>query len=312
MNHNNRVTVIGSYNVGLFLKGQVLPGPGETVIGDQFHEGGGGKGSNQAIAASLLGAKSRFVGKIGNDKYGHDALEMYKHYGISTEMIKIDPGIHTGISVIIIDKDGRNLISVVPGANFRLSKADIDDAVNVISDSSIVGFQLENNFEIVEYAVKKVHDMGVKTLLDPAPAKKLPESLYPSVDYIKPNEHEATILTEIPVTDIVSAKEAGHWFIERGVTTVIITLGEQGAVLTTAGESQHFPGIEVNSIDTTGAGDCFSGALMASLSQGAAIEDAIVFANHAAAISVTKLGVIEALPELSEVQTAMKNTKILQ
>jgi len=173
------VTVVGSYNVGLFFKGQRLPALGETVIADEFMEGGGGKGSNQAVAAALLGANTRFIARIGNDKYGKDALSMYKKFDIATDMIKIDTGIHTGIGSILIDEDGRNLISIVPGANFNLCREDIDKAEEAIKNSSIVGFQLENRLEIVDYAIRKVHSIGVKTLLDPAPAVKLPEKLYP-------------------------------------------------------------------------------------------------------------------------------------
>ena len=295
------VTVVGSYNVGLFLKGQRLPTVGETVIGDKFHEGGGGKGSNQAVAASQLGAQTRFVGRIGTDKYGDDALAMYKRLGINTDMIKIDDGIHSGISVIIIDKDGKNLISVVPGANFNLSNEDIDAAEKAFAESGIVGFQLENKLEVIDYAIRKVHSMGAQTLLDPAPAVKLPEDLFPFIDYIKPNETEAAILSGIQVEDATSAEKAGQWFLDHGVKTAIITLGEQGSVLVTDGKVAHFAPPQVDAIDTTGAGDVFSGALMTALSQGKTIEDSIVFANHAAALSVTRLGVIEAIPKLEEV-----------
>lgn len=224
------VTVIGSYNVGLFLKGEVIPFVGQTVIGDKFYEGGGGKGSNQAIAASKMSAETIFVGRIGNDKYGSDALELYNRYGISTGMIKADTGIHTGISVILIDKDGQNSIMVVPGANFNLSREDIDSALDVIRDSYIVGFQLESNFDI------------------------------------KPNEHEAAILSGIKVTDVERAEKAGRWFRDRGVDTAIITLGKNGSVMVTGDKTQHFETPDLKPVDTTGTGDCFSGALMCDLS----------------------------------------------
>ncbi|UCD28912.1 MAG: ribokinase [Planctomycetota bacterium] len=302
------ITIVGSYNVGLFLKGDRLPSVGETVIGNKFHEGGGGKGSNQAVAASRLGAKTRFIGRIGNDKYGQDALAMYQQLGISTDAIKVDTGIHSGISVIIIDKDGHNLISVVPGANFNLSQEDIDAAEKAFADSYIVGFQLENKLEVIDYAIRKAHSLGARTLLDPAPAVKIPDDLYPCIDYIKPNETEAAILTDIQVTDVKSAERAGKWFIERGVKTAIITLGAQGSVLIADGKSKHFRPPQVKAIDSTGAGDVFSGALIAALSQEKKIEDAIVFANHAAALSVTRLGVIESIPELKEVVAFLDST----
>jgi ribokinase len=303
--HRSFVTVVGSYNVGLFLKGTRLPTVGETVIGDQFHEGGGGKGSNQAVAASRLGARTRFIGRIGCDKYGSDALVMYRRLGISTDMIRVDPTTHSGISVILIDQDGRNLISVIPGANFRLSREDIDAVLPAIADSCIAGFQLENRLEVIDYAIRKTHGLGVTTLLDPAPATRLPADLYPYIDYIKPNETEASILSGIEVRDVDGAEKAGRWFLERGVKTAIITLGEAGAVLVADGGRRHFRPPPVKAVDTTGAGDTFSGALMAALSRGEAIEDAIAFANGAAALSVTRLGVIESIPDLAEV-TALR------
>ena len=304
------VTVIGSYNVGLFLKGEVLPHPGETVIGDHFYEGGGGKGSNQAIAAAMMKANARFIGKIGNDKYGRDALDLYKRVGVSPDLIRIDDGIHTGISVILIDKNGQNLISVVPGANFRLSKADIDSCLQELQDSFIVGFQLENNFEIIEYGIKKVASFGLQTLLDPAPARKLPDELYQYINYIKPNEHEASMLTGIRVVDIESAGKAGRWFLEKGVGTAIITLGEGGSVLVTQERTTHFPAASVEAIDTTGAGDCYSGALMAFLAKGESIDRSIQYASAAAAISVTRLGVVEALPDLAETEAFIRSGRL--
>jgi ribokinase len=309
MENKSVVTVIGSYNVGLFLKGARLPAVGETVIGDQFHEGGGGKGSNQAVAASRLGARTRFIGRIGSDKYGNDALAMYQRLGISTDMICVDTSIHSGISVILIDKDGRNLISVIPGANFRLSREDIDAARRAITESCIVGFQLENRLVVIDYAIRKAHSWGVKTLLDPAPATKLPDDLYPCIDYIKPNETEATILSGIEVRGVASAEEAGQWFVDRGVKTAIITLGAEGAVLVAEGGRQHFRPPQVEAVDTTGAGDTFSGALMAALSKGQALEDAIVFANCAASLSVTRLGVIESIPDLAEVVALVQSSR---
>ena len=302
---DSTVTIIGSYNVGLFLKGENLPTRGETVIGDEFYEGGGGKGSNQAVAASLFGAQTRFIGRVGFDKYGQDALDMYKRLGIDFSTIKVDPTIHTGISVILIDKYGNNIISVVLGANARLSPEDIDAAEAALRSSFIVGFQLENNLKTVEYAIRKVHALGVPTFLDPAPAVKLPEDLYPCLDYIKPNETEASTLAGIEVTGIASAEDAGRWFIDKGVKTAIVTLGEHGAVLVTNGKTEHFYPPKVKAVDTTGAGDIFAGALLMAMAEGKPIEEAINFANHAASISVTRRGVISAIPQTSEIVASM-------
>ena len=300
------VTVIGSYNVGLFLNGKILPKAGETIIADKFYESGGGKGSNQAVSASKMGAKTRFIGRVGSDNYGKDAFAMYDRLGICRDSIAVDNTIHTGISVILVDENGQNLISVVPGANYNLSKADIDAALESMRDSEIVGFQLENNPKIVAYGLEKVSALGIKTLLDPAPAAPLPEKLYQHIYCIKPNEHEAKVLTGIPVDGFDSACKAGEWFLNKGVKVAIITLGELGAVLVTKDGGKLFKAPRVTAIDTTGAGDCFSGALMAGLANGKTMEEAIVFANHAAALSVTKCGVIESIPSLDEVEAFMK------
>ena len=305
----NQVTVVGSYNVGLFLVGDVLPNPGETVIGNTFHEGGGGKGSNQALTSAMMGTETIFIGRIGNDKYGQDALKRYQDFGVSTEGIIVDETIHSGISVILVDNQGRNLISVVPGANFKLTKQDIDAKEAVFSSSAIVGFQLENNFEIVEYAIQKVHGMGIPVLLDPAPARELPEDLFPHLTYVKPNEHEASIITGIKVTDSDSALQAGKWFLDKGVGTAIITLGDAGSVVVSADEEKVFPAPTVKPVDTTGAGDCFSGAFMAYLAKGNSVDDALLYGSSAAALSVTKLGVTEAIPTKSEVDAFYKEFK---
>lgn len=302
------ITIIGSYNVGLFLKGSDFPKIGETIIADQFIEGGGGKGSNQAVAAAMFGARTRFVGRLGADKYGLDALRMYNDYKISTDMIKLDSTIHSGISIILIDKKGNNLISVAPGANFKLSKQDIDSAENVLRESIIVGFQLENEYEVVSYGIRKAHDLNILTFLDPAPAIKLPDEIFRYIDIIKPNETEATTLTGIEVKDEQSAESAGKWLIDKGVKTVILTLGEKGAVLVTSECSEYFPAPKLVAIDTTGAGDIFSGAFFYSFQNGSTIRESIQFAVVAASISTTKMGVIESIPEITEVNDFIKNS----
>jgi ribokinase len=296
----NKVTVVGSYNVGLFLKGAAFPKPGETMIGSEFKEGGGGKGSNQALAAARLGAEVSFIGRIGNDEYGRYALGLYGEFGISTDSIKIDPETHSGISVILIDDTGSNMIMVVPGANFRLSREDIDRAEGIFRESFVVGFQLESNFEIVEYGIRKAAASGARVLLDPAPVRPLPPGLFRDIWCIKPNEHEASAISGIEVVDYESAVEAGRWFVGKGVTVALITLGSQGAVLVTRDEAAGFPAPAVDAVDTTGAGDCFSGAFMAGLASGMDLHRAIEYANCAASISVTRLGVIESIPTAEE------------
>ncbi|MEE4310281.1 MAG: ribokinase [candidate division KSB1 bacterium] len=300
------ISIIGSYNVGLFLKGRRLPEFGETVIADTFHEGGGGKGSNQAIACAMFEANTRFIGTLGADKYGLDALEMYRKHDIDTDKIQIDTTIHSGISIILIDDHGNNIISVAPGANLNYSPDDLDDAEDILKASHIVGFQLENDHSMVFYGIKKVKELGVMTFLDPAPAVELPIELYPNIDIIKPNETEATILTGITVNDVDSAEDAGRDLIAKGVNMAIVTLGKEGAVYVSESGVRYFPAKHVDAIDSTGAGDIFSGGLLASLSRGYTMEEAIRFATAAATLSTTRLGVIESIPKRKDVEKFMQ------
>ncbi len=305
-----KVTVVGSYNVGLFLKGHTFPSPGETVIGTTFHQGGGGKGSNQALAAAKLGADVTFVGRIGDDDFGRFALRLYEASGVSTAHITRDAGVHSGVSVILIDSTGRNLIMVVPGANFRLTREDIDLAASEFAASAVVGFQLESNLEIVEYAVEKAAAAGARVLLDPAPALPLSDDLLARLWCIKPNEHEASTISGIHVVDVPSAVAAGKWFLSRGVQVALVTMGEHGAVLVTRDERLHFSAPRVEAVDTTGAGDSFCGAFMAALAAGESLHQAIRFANSAASVSVTRLGVVEAIPTREEALSVLPRCEV--
>lgn len=301
------IVIVGSYNVGLFLKGDRLPEGGETVIADSFFESGGGKGSNQALAAAAMGAPVRFVGCIGEDKYGRDALELYARRGINSDLVRTDPAMHTGISIILIDGAGRNMISVAPGANLNLTPANIDACESSLRAAGRVGFQLENRPETVFHGLRRCHEWGVSTFLDPAPAVRLPEDLYPCIDLIKPNETEATVLTGIEVTDQASAIRAGRWLRERGVGRALVTLGAQGSVLVGPEGEVHFSTPKVNAVDTTGAGDTFAGALLARLDAGVALPDAIHFASAAAAISTTRIGVVDAIPTAAAVEAFLNS-----
>ena len=296
------ITVVGSYMVGLFMKGERIPKVAETLIGDAFYEGGGGKGSNQAVAAAKLGGDVRFVGRIGRDRYGDDALKMYAATGVSVERVIRDDAAPTGVGLIFVDKGGNNSIMVALGASDRLSETDIDACAELFARSAVVAFQLENRLEIVDYGIRKAHAVGATVLLDPAPARPLPADLYPCIDIIKPNEVEAATLSGIVVTDFASAEAAGRWFLAQGVKTAIVTLGAQGAVVVDAAGARRFtpPRPPSAPVDSTGAGDTFSGALMAALSRGEALDEAIRFAIAAATLSVTKPGVIESIPTIDE------------
>lgn len=274
--------------------------------------GFGGKGSNQAIAAAKYGADTRFVARVGADDDGRDRLALYQRTGVSTDWIPIDDSRHSGVAMILVDEDGLNMISVAYGANFALSAQDIDRAMPAIRESFITGFQLENKLETVFYGIHKVHESGGRTFLDPAPAAHIPDEIYPRIDIIKPNETEARFLTGIEVRDAESAKAAGVWFIKKGVRTAIITLGNKGVALISTGLTRYFPAPSVHAVDSTGAGDIFSGAFLYSLASGKSTEDAIQFAIVAASLSTELPGVVGAIPEVAVVMRKMQGFQDFQ
>ena len=296
------IVVVGSYNASLFFKGSRIPAVSETLMGESFYDGPGGKGSNQAIAASVFGCRTVFCGKFGSDSYAGDAFAMYRRQGITTDYLFTDESAHTGMAVILVDDQGNNSIMVVPGANYCLSPGDIDRCEPAFRAAKLVGFQLENKVETVLYGIRKAREAGAQVLLDPAPACPLPEDIYPSITYIKPNEIEAATLSGIPVTDYASAERAAEWFLSRGVSHAIITIGALGAVVADAEGVRIYkvPPLPAPPIDTTGAGDTFSGAFMAKLAQSETIDRAVRFAICASSLSVTKAGVVEAIPTLEE------------
>ncbi len=310
-NMREGIVVVGSYNASLFFKGEKIPAVAETLIGDSFYEGPGGKGSNQAIAAGMFGCKTVFCGKFGRDSYAEAAFEMYKTRGIATDFLFQDDAAHTGVAVILVDGQGNNSIMVVPGANYRLSASDIDQCEAAFRSAKLVGFQLENKPDTVLYGIRKAYEAGAQVLLDPAPASPLPEDIYQYITYIKPNEIEAATLSGIPVTDYASAEKAAKWFLDRGVKHALITIGALGAVLADAdGVSVYkVPRLPSPPIDTTGAGDTFSGAFMAKLAQGEPIDAAVRFAICASSLSVTKTGVVEAIPTLAEAEAFLRETE---
>ncbi len=302
------IVVVGSYNVGLFIKGQRLPVKGETVIGDSFYEGAGGKGSNQALCTAKMGGNVHFIGCVGGDRYGRDACDLYDSMGISREFLSVDETIHSGISFVIIDSNGDNLISVALGANNRLSPQHVDKARTLIEGAAMLACQLEGPLDTFAHALKMAHGLGVTTFLDPAPACPLSEEVYRNTDIIAPNESEAEILTGISVDTYADAAKAGRVFLSRGVRTAIVKLGGRGSMYVTENEERHFPAVKVEAVDATGAGDAFAGGLLVALAEEKPIDEAIRFASCVAALSVTKVGVVNALPSREEAESLMART----
>lgn len=298
----NKIVVVGSTNTDMVIHGKYFPKPGETVLGGGFFMNQGGKGANQAVASARMGGQVSFISRVGNDVFGEQALLSLKKEGIDTTHVIIDPNEPSGIAQIIVDDSGENSIVVAPGANMRVSKDDIDSAMNLIYGSDIVLMQLEIPLETVIYAASAAYNAGKKVILNPAPAVALSDELLHSLHSITPNESEAELLTGVKVMDISSAETAAKILRAKGVNIVIITLGANGAYISTETLQRHISAPKVNAIDTTAAGDTFNGALAVALSQNKSVTEAVSFANYAAALAVTRMGAQSSVPSLEEVK----------
>ncbi len=297
-----RVTIMGSYVADLAFRIDRLPGWGETLMGQSFQLGPGGKGSNQAVAAARAGASVAFISKLGPDAFGEIARTLYRDERIDTQFVFSTPS-PTGAAAILIDAaTGENAIVVVPGACFELTPAEVDQATALISASAIFVAQLELPLPTVEHGLRLAHSRGVPTILNPAPAAPLPETIYPLCDYLTPNETEASALTGIPVTDLNSAEQAAIALLDRGVRNVILTLGAQGALIKNSILTRHVPAVDAGPVvETTGAGDAFNGGLATALAEGMDLFEATKFACVVAGISVTRPGTAPSMPHRSEV-----------
>ena len=299
---SRRVTVLGSYVADLAFRIDRLPTWGETRMGQSFQLGPGGKGSNQAVAAARAGANVTFITKLGPDPFGEIARTLYRHEGIDTQYIFATPS-PTGAAVILIDAArGENAIVVVPGACFELTPAEIDQATARIAASAIFVTQLELSLPTVEHGLRLAHFHGVPTILNPAPAATLPDSIYPLCDYLTPNESEAVALTGIPVTDLASAEAAAAALLTRGVRNVVLTLGAQGVLIKNCTITRHIPAVTAGPIvETTGAGDAFNGGLATALAEGLDLTQSTRFACAVAGISVTRPGTAPSMPHRPEI-----------
>lgn len=301
------VAVVGSYNVGMTMQVPDFPGPGETIIGHGFGEGPGGKGSNQAIAAARLGAASQFIGQLGDDQYGDDAVELWKHEGVDTSGVSRNNDSHTGVGFVIVDDNGENEITVAPGANDELSKEDVHIEADTIQSADVLLIQLEIGDEPVQAAVELAAEAGTTIICNPAPARELSASILEHVDYLTPNEHEARTLAGNGFNE-KDDETVAQELLKLGADTVALTRGGAGALLVTADgiRSVQTPNIDV--VDTTGAGDSFNGALAVALAEGQDDHDAIRFACAAGALAVTKSEVIPGLPNRKAVDRLVEET----
>lgn len=303
----NKVVVVGSYNTDLTIKTSRIPRPGETIIGGIFSEGGGGKGANQAVAAARAGANVSFIARVGNDVLGKEGVQRLSEERINTKFVFYDSAVSTGVAFIVVDEHGENSIVVASGANANLHLRDIERSESELASAAVLLVQLESPLDTVRAAIKKSRAHGAVVILNPAPAQPLEWNLLQEIDIITPNKVEAEMITGIKVTDEESLRSISKKFFEFGVTTVLITLGSKGVFFGTEKCMELIPAFKVRSVDSTGAGDVFSGSLAAFLAEGMSIDDATKMANASASISVTRMGAQVSAPTKFEIEKFMSS-----
>jgi ribokinase len=294
------VIVVGGISIDLVAFADRLPAPGESILGNDFKIILGGKGSNQAVAAALAGTPSTLVSCVGTDVFTDFATDGLEGFGVDTAFVRQVEG-PTGIAHIRVAASSQNNIVVIPLANFKITKSQVDDAFEKRPNAKVLLTQLEIPWEVNRHAISLAKSQGLTVVLDPAPASNPEPTAWELINIVTPNESEAHSLTGIEVTDEQSAKKAGQWFLDQGVENAIITMGGSGVVLVKKEETKMFAAPKVQAVDTTAAGDAFAGYLGALLAEGTSLEEAIKVAVKAASISVTKLGASSSLPTRAQV-----------
>lgn len=304
---NPKIVVVGSSNTDMVVKANSLPSPGETILGGDFVMAAGGKGANQAVAAARSGADVVFVARVGNDIFGEQSLANFRQDRIRTEFIGRDNHAPSGVALIMVDKDGENMISVASGANAKLTVEDVDSAALEFASAKAVLLQLEVPLDTVARAAELGRRNNKVVILNPAPGRQLDSSLLQNCSILTPNETETEILTGIFPGDPEKAKAAADALHRKGVETVIITRGSSGVLVSFQGQSYSIPAHKVKAVDTTAAGDAFNGALCCAIAEGKDLLESVRFASAAAALSVTKMGAQPSLPKRSEIEDFLRS-----
>jgi ribokinase len=300
-----KVVITGSYNIGLVMQTDKLPVWGETALAQGFSEGAGGKGSNQAVAVSRLGGRSYFVGCIGTDIYGDDAIRMLSAEQVDVSYVKRTDLARTGAGFVILNSMGENCILVDPGANLLLRPQDVEQSAAVYDGADIALFQLEMGLDTIEYALKTAVGKGVFTILNPAPAFPDIEALLRHSKIVTPNDSELKILSGVDPSEVMAVNayvEMARILLEKGPKAIIVTRGEQGATIVQKDNVLHVAAPRVIAVDTTGAGDSFSAALAVAIGERKSLEEAVRLACYAGAYTVTAREVIPALPARKELE----------
>lgn len=297
-----KILVIGSTNLDFVIQMDALPEPGETLLCKSFERIPGGKGANQAYACGRLGGTPRFLSAVGKDGFGGSIVEGLERAGVDCSSVIFSEDESTGMAMICVDAAGNNSIVVVPGANRLCTKAYIQSLEPLLEEADIVLAQLEIPLDGVYYAMKRAHELGKITILNPAPAPEaIPEDVYPCLHYITPNETELQKLTGRRIATAEDAAAAAGLLLEKGVANVIVTLGGKGALLKNRETEKLYAPPEIPVVDTTAAGDTFNGAIAVKLAEGEEIEQAIPFANAAASLAVSQKGAQTSVPSRAEV-----------
>jgi ribokinase len=306
------ILVFGSLNMDLVVQTPQLPSPGETCIGRNFLTTPGGKGANQAVAAARLGAETDMVGRVGSDRFGEELLASLRSSGVRTEGVLVDAEVGSGVALIGVSDRGENQIIVVPGANDRVGITDVERAIALLPQTTLLLLQLEVPLPAIVAIATAAKPAGVQVMLDPAPVRhRLPAQLYPLVDFLVPNEIEASQLAGFAVQDRETATRAALEFRDRGVRTAIVKLGDRGLVWATAAATGFIPPFPVNAIDTVAAGDAFAGAFAVALARGIPLEKALYWGAAAGALSTTRSGAQTSLPDLNALETFLSDRGLL-
>lgn len=299
------VAVVGSMNMDLVVRSDEIPKIGETLLGEELLHIPGGKGANQGVAMAKLGNKVNFLGKVGDDSYGKLLLESMSKAGVETKYIeKADSS--TGIAVINVDCKGNNNIVVIPGANWKVDQDYLNRQIQVFKESDILVFQLEIPLETVEAGLIIAKKLGKKTILNPAPARDLTDSILENVDIIIPNEHELQRMAKIEIVDDQSLLKAANLIMEKGIEEVIVTLGSRGVLYVNREGYEFFDAYKVEVVDSTAAGDSFIGGFVSSYIENQDIKKAVDIGQRSAALAVQKFGAQSSLPTREEVEAFIK------
>jgi ribokinase len=290
MGKRPRIAVIGSANIDLTTFAEYFPKPGETIFGQKFDLGFGGKGANQAVAARLCGAEVFMVARVGNDLFGPATIENFRKQGIDATHVKQVEGLSSGVAPIFVEPNGQNRIIVVKGANDAVGPAEVDAAADVLKSVDCIVLQFEVPIETVYYAVDFARKHRIRCIVNPAPAQPVDMKALTDLDYFVPNESEAEAITGLPVKSVDDAKKCAEKLLHGGVRRVIITLGANGSLLAGSDVMEHVPPFAVNSVDSSGAGDAFIGSFASFLGEGVPEKEAVRRANLYAGLSTTGVG----------------------